>query len=89
MDIVNTRDLGISEEGFALTAHLVYDPGYEDPAAPFGIVIVAEADDFNGEASLWMTDESILDGDGDEFAHGYGPDLIREAIDNLLSQVPA
>lgn len=77
---INTRYLG-KIEGFDVRAELVPDDEYEDEASPYGIIVTASKAYIDlGTNSLWMTDETVMDGDGEDFAHGYGPQLIEEAI---------
>lgn len=73
------RELG-TVEGFDIRAQLVDDPDSDDEWYPYAIIVTAQKGDQFGSASLWTTDETALDGDGEDFAHGYGPDLIAEAI---------
>jgi len=81
MYIIETRDLG-TIEGFDIKATLVPDDDAEDSESPYGVIVTASKQGINlGSDSLWMTDAQGFDDDGEDFMHGYGPDMIAAAID--------
>lgn len=83
MDIIETRTLE-PVAGFDLRADLV--PDYEDDE--LGLIVTASRAGIDlGSDSIWMTSETIIQGDGDSFAHGYGPDLIAEAVSEATAKL--
>lgn len=80
IEILDTRELE-QRGGFDLRAELVPDFDSDDERATYGIIVRASRKGILlGESSLWNTDEVVLKGEGEDFAHGYGPGLIVEAI---------
>jgi hypothetical protein len=86
-DILMSRELE-PVEGFDLRVDLVPDFDAETEDSPYGVIVTASRHGIDlGSDSLWMTDAGGFDDDGEDFIHGYGPDLIAEAVAHAKSNI--